>query len=159
MVPLPEPFVSFVVFAVGLIFGSFLNVCIHRLPRGESIVHPRSRCPSCQALIRWYRNLPVVSWLFLRGRCADCGAAISARYPLVEFASGLTLVGLWWAFGVGAAFPIAAAFSLAMLVLFFTDYDHQLLPESCVCYLHNESARLATTRARPESCRVPPDPA
>jgi leader peptidase (prepilin peptidase) / N-methyltransferase len=73
-------------FLFGLIFGSFLNVCISRLPRGESIVHPRSHCPQCGAFIRWYDNIPVLSWLILRGRCRDCNARISIRYPLVELA-------------------------------------------------------------------------
>lgn len=77
---------------VGLIFGSFLNVCISRLPQGESVVYPRSRCPQCGAAIRWYDNIPVLSWLLLRGRCRDCKEPISLRYPLVELA-----VGFWFA--------------------------------------------------------------
>jgi len=76
-------------FGLGLIFGSFLNVCISRLPKGESIIHPRSRCPQCGATIRWYDNLPVLSWLILRGRCRDCHASIPWRYPAVEIATGL----------------------------------------------------------------------
>ena len=73
-------------FLLGLIFGSFLNVCISRIPKGESIVHPRSRCPQCGATIRWYDNIPVLSWLILRGRCRDCNTRIPIRYPLVELA-------------------------------------------------------------------------
>ena len=79
-------------FVLGLIFGSFLNVCISRLPKGESIVHPRSRCPQCGATIRWYDNIPVLSWLFLRGRCRDCKQPIPWRYPLVEVAVGLVFL-------------------------------------------------------------------
>jgi len=79
-------------FVLGLLFGSFLNVCISRLPRGESIVHPRSHCPQCGATIRWYDNIPLLSWLLLRGRCRECKQAISWRYPLVELA-----IGLWFA--------------------------------------------------------------
>jgi leader peptidase (prepilin peptidase) / N-methyltransferase len=79
-------------FVLGLLFGSFLNVCISRLPQHESIVHPRSRCPKCRATIRWYDNIPLLSWLLLRGRCRDCKQAISWRYPLVELA-----MGLWFA--------------------------------------------------------------
>jgi leader peptidase (prepilin peptidase)/N-methyltransferase len=79
-------------FGVGLLFGSFLNVCIVRLPRDESVVRPRSRCMSCGHGVRWYDNLPVVSWLVLRGRCRDCGAGVSWQYPAVELA-----VGLWFA--------------------------------------------------------------
>jgi leader peptidase (prepilin peptidase)/N-methyltransferase len=83
-------------FVVGLIFGSFLNVCIARLPQHESIVKPRSRCPQCGAAIRWYDNIPVLSWVLLHGRCRDCGKSISIQYPLVELA-----VGLWFVKVVG----------------------------------------------------------
>jgi leader peptidase (prepilin peptidase)/N-methyltransferase len=76
-------------FLLGLLFGSFLNVCISRIPRHESIVHPRSRCPQCSAAIRWYDNIPVLSWLLLRGRCRDCKQRIPWRYPLVELATAL----------------------------------------------------------------------
>jgi leader peptidase (prepilin peptidase)/N-methyltransferase len=81
-------------FAVGLVLGSFANVVIARVPRGESIVHPASHCPSCTAPVRAYDNIPVVSWVVLRGRCRDCGWTIPARYPLVELASGCVAVGL-----------------------------------------------------------------
>lgn len=79
-------------FVLGLLFGSFLNVCISRLPRGESVVRPRSRCPECGAAIRWYDNLPLVSWMLLRARCRDCHAGVSWRYPAVELAMGCWLV-------------------------------------------------------------------
>jgi leader peptidase (prepilin peptidase)/N-methyltransferase len=127
---LAEPVASLFVLAVGLMLGSFLNVCIYRLPVGESVVSPRSRCPSCGELIVWYRNIPVLSWLLLRGRCAGCSAPIAWRYPFVEALSGLTVLLLWRAYGYQAAFPIAAAFVLALIVLFFTDLDHQLLPDA-----------------------------
>ncbi len=130
MMPPPvEPFASVVVLCVGLIVGSFLNVCIHRLPLGESVVSPPSRCPNCGAGVRPWQNIPVLSWLFLRARCAACAAPISWRYPLVELAAGLSSVLLWRAFGPSFAFGIAVAFTFMMLVLFFTDYDHQLLPD------------------------------
>jgi leader peptidase (prepilin peptidase)/N-methyltransferase len=80
-----------IAFVIGLLFGSFLNVCISRLPRKESIVRPRSRCPRCGAPIRWYDNIPFLSWLLLRGRCRDCKQSISWRYPLVELS-----VGIWF---------------------------------------------------------------
>ena len=91
-------------FGLGLLFGSFLNVCISRLPEHESIVHPRSRCPKCGRAIRWYDNVPVVSWLLLRTRCRDCGQRISWRYPAVELA-----VGLWFAFLVDRVFAVGNA--------------------------------------------------
>lgn len=117
-------------FALGAVVGSFLNVCIHRLPRGESVVRPRSRCPSCGASIRWHENVPIVSWLLLRGRCSACGGRISWRYPVVEALSGALVAGLFLGYGPGAAFPIAAFFALSLLVLFFTDLDHRLLPDA-----------------------------
>jgi leader peptidase (prepilin peptidase)/N-methyltransferase len=130
MPPVPEPLASLFVLLLGLILGSFLNVCIHRLPRGESIVSPGSRCPSCQTAIRWYQNLPVLSWLLLSGKCASCSVPISWRYPLVEALGGGTLLALWLYFGPGMAFVIAGLFALAMITLFFTDYDTQLLPDA-----------------------------
>jgi leader peptidase (prepilin peptidase)/N-methyltransferase len=81
-------------FAVGAAVGSFLNVVVYRLPAGKSLVHPGSRCPACGHPIRWYHNIPVLSWLMLRGRCYDCGTKISARYPLVELTVGLMFLGL-----------------------------------------------------------------
>jgi leader peptidase (prepilin peptidase)/N-methyltransferase len=126
----PEPLASIFVLAMGLVIGSFLNVCIYRLPLGDSIVHPRSRCPRCKQLIRWYQNIPVVSWLVLRGRCGECGTSISWRYPFVEALGGAAVLTLWRVLGPSAEFPIAVAFVLALVVLFFTDLDHQLLPDA-----------------------------
>ena len=124
-----EPFASAFVLAVGLVLGSFLNVCIYRLPLGESVVSPRSRCPRCGAAVRAWQNVPILSWLLLRARCATCGAPISWRYPAVEALTGLVLLALWRGFGPSFAFAVAAVFALMMIVLFFTDYDHQLLPD------------------------------
>lgn len=83
------------VFAIGLLFGSFLNVCISRLPEHKSIAKPRSCCPHCKTTIRWYDNIPLLSWILLRAKCRHCGASISWRYPLVEFAVGLWFVVCW----------------------------------------------------------------
>lgn len=124
-----EPFASILVLAVGLILGSFLNVCIHRLPLGESVVSPGSRCPKCGSAVRAWQNVPIVSWLLLRAQCANCRTPISWRYPAVEALTGLTALALWRGFGPSWAFAIAAIFSLMLIVLFFTDYDHQLLPD------------------------------
>lgn len=124
-----EPFATIVVFAVGLVLGSFLNVCIYRLPLGESVVSPGSRCPRCHAPVRAWQNVPVLSWLVLRARCASCGAPISWRYPAVEGITGLLGVALWRGFGPSWEFGVASLFALMMIVLFFTDYDHQLLPD------------------------------
>ena len=114
----------------GALFGSFLNVVIHRLPRGESIVFPPSRCPACGARIRPWDNVPVVSWVLLRGRCRDCRAPISPRYPLVEaLAAGLALlVAARW--GLTSTGVIYFAFCLAMLAILYIDLDHQIIPDA-----------------------------
>jgi leader peptidase (prepilin peptidase)/N-methyltransferase len=130
MAPIPEPAASIVIFVVGMTLGSFLNVCILRLPHGASVARPGSHCPVCKAPIRWYHNVPVVSWLILRGRCADCSTPISPRYALIETMSGAVLLSLWLLYGPTPAFAVAAVFALAMVVLFFTDLDHQLLPDA-----------------------------
>lgn len=114
---------------VGLVIGSFLNVCIGRLPAGESVVSPGSRCPSCRKPIAWYDNLPVLSYLILGGRCRNCGARISWRYPLVEMTTGALFVvqGLAW----GDDLPMLASrlvFTSMLIVLFGTDIETQRLP-------------------------------
>ena len=86
-------------FVFGCIVGSFLNVCIHRLPLGMSIVTPPSHCPHCKYSIPWYLNIPLVTWLALRGRCKNCGAPISPRYFMVELLTGVAFLGCWLAFG------------------------------------------------------------
>jgi leader peptidase (prepilin peptidase)/N-methyltransferase len=113
---------------VGLIIGSFLNVCIYRLPRHESVVWPASRCAKCQRELSWYENVPVLSWSLLRGRCRTCGQRISAMYPIVEAVTGVVFV-------LGALFygwtPLLAArllFACAMIVLFVIDLQHRILP-------------------------------
>jgi len=130
MPPFPEPVASIFALALGLILGSFMNVCVYRLPVGESVVRPRSRCPQCKTLIPWYQNIPVASWIVLRGRCGSCGTSISWRYPFVEALAGLTVLLFWQQYGATEAFAIGAAFTLALVVLFFTDFDHQLLPDA-----------------------------
>ena len=129
MIELPEPMTSTFIFALGLILGSFLNVCIYRLPKSESVVHPRSRCRGCGTTLSWHQNVPVVSWIVLRGKCATCGAGIAWRYPFVELLSGVALLGTWRMFGPTHASLIAGLFTLPMIVLFFTDWDEQLLPD------------------------------
>jgi leader peptidase (prepilin peptidase)/N-methyltransferase len=127
---IPEPFGSVYVTIVGLVVGSFLNVCIYRLPHGRSVVRPGSRCPSCGHEIRWYQNVPVLSWLLLRGRCSACRTRISIRYPLVEALTGLLTLALWLRYGLSPEFAVSAPFFWAMTVLFFTDLDTRLLPDA-----------------------------
>lgn len=117
-------------FLFGSIYGSFLNVVIHRLPREESIVHPRSHCPRCHKPIAWYDNLPMVSWLALGGRCRHCRKAISARYPLVEGATGLLAAGLQWHWTAVPAWAAAVALACgALLAVALIDWDTFLIPD------------------------------
>jgi len=115
---------------LGLVVGSFANVCVYRLPRRQSIVSPPSRCPSCGALIRARDNVPVLSWLLLRGRCRSCRAPISPRYPAVEAANGLLWLALAVLRGPRAQTFVAMALVTALLVLSLIDLDHQLLPDA-----------------------------
>jgi leader peptidase (prepilin peptidase)/N-methyltransferase len=115
---------------LGLVVGSFANVCIHRLPRRQSVVSPPSRCPSCGALIGARDNVPVLSWLLLRGRCRSCRAPISPRYPAVEAANGLLWLALAALRGPRAQTFVAMALVTALLVLSLIDLEHQLLPDA-----------------------------
>jgi leader peptidase (prepilin peptidase)/N-methyltransferase len=127
-----------VIVVLGLLWGSFANVCIYRWPAGRSVVAPGSHCFACQTPIRWYDNVPVVSWLWLRGRCRSCGAAFSPRYLVVEAATAALFVVAWWAaviapvlfepFGARLLhFVVYAAFCFAMVVISFIDIDHKLI--------------------------------
>ncbi|MGH0028680.1 MAG: prepilin peptidase [Myxococcota bacterium] len=114
---------------LGLVVGSFLNVVIHRLPRGESLAWPGSHCPHCDAPIHWYDNLPVVSYLVLRGRCRSCGVRISPRYPAVEAITGVVFVALAVRHGAGPMLPLWWAFGAALVATAFIDFDHQIIPD------------------------------
>jgi len=119
----------FYVFVFGAVVGSFLNVVIYRLPRQQSLVRPRSACPSCGATIRWFDNIPILSWLMLRGRCRRCSGRISVRYPLVEAAAGALAVLALWRWGPGLTGAEVVVFAWASLVLGLIDLDHQILPD------------------------------
>ena len=112
----------------GLVFGSFLNVCIARLPHGQSVVRPRSKCPRCGHPIRWYDNVPLLSYLILRGRCRDCRAPISPVYPVVEALTAVVLVLTFRQYGLGPEFIKYALFGLLLIVLIFTDLLARRLP-------------------------------
>ena len=116
-------------FVVGLTIGSFLNVCIHRLPKGESIVHPRSRCPHCGRMIAAYDNVPVLSYLWLRGRCRHCHSRISPFYPLIELLTGLTFLLVYHRWGISPPAVKAVLLASALIVLTFTDLRERLLPD------------------------------
>lgn len=120
----------FYAFAIGAIVGSFLNVVIHRFPRGQSIVFPPSRCTSCGHRIRPWHNVPIFGWLILLGRCRDCREPISARYPLVELANALFYLALYQRTELSFTFlPLAAIISMT-IVLIFIDLDFQILPDA-----------------------------
>lgn len=113
----------------GLVIGSFLNVCILRLPQEVSVTKPRSRCPECKKLIPWYDNVPILSYMILGARCRYCKVKISARYPLVEALNGLVSVLLYLKYGLTTEWFIYLAFSGALIVLAFIDLDHRILPD------------------------------
>jgi leader peptidase (prepilin peptidase)/N-methyltransferase len=116
-------------FAMGAAMGSFANVLIHRLPLGLSIVSPGSRCPSCGKGIRWFDNIPVLSYFILGGRCRGCRTIISPRYPLVEVLSGLLFAAVVMRFGIQPATAPLALFAWALVVITFIDLDHRIIPD------------------------------
>jgi len=119
-----------IVLLFGLIIGSFLNVCIVRLPRGRSIVNPPSHCPRCRAGIKFYDNIPVVSYLLLRGKCRSCGEPISLRYPFVELLNGLLYVWIIHEFWFGGEAILLMAFCSSLIVITFIDFDFQIIPDT-----------------------------
>ena len=118
--------------ALGLVVGSFLNVVICRLPHHESIVRPGSRCPGCGAAIKPYDNIPVFSWLVLRGRCRACGTRISVRYPMVEAITAGAFVLAYWRIGLDWPLMVAWAFIGALVAVAFIDFDHMIIPNRIV---------------------------
>ena len=114
---------------LGLLVGSFLNVCIHRWPTGESVASPRSRCPRCATPIRWFDNIPLASFAVLRGRCRDCRKRIPWRYPLVEFVNAAAYALIVGQFGIGPESAKLAILASLLLVLFCTDLSHLVLPD------------------------------
>ena len=116
----------------GLAVGSFLNVVAARLPLKRSIVHPGSACMSCGKQIAWYDNIPVLSYVLLRGRCRSCGARIPLRYPLVEVATAVLIAGCVWKFGLSADAAVAAFFCAALVAVSATDLEHRIVPNRIV---------------------------
>src|SRR4051794_639233 len=116
----------------GAVLGSFLNVVAWRLPRGESIVHPRSRCPRCETEIVWYDNVPVVSWLLLRGRCRHCGERIPVRYPAVELLTAATFAAIVAARGFDDALLLELPFAAVLIAVTAIDLEHRIVPNRIV---------------------------
>jgi len=123
-----DPIVAAAIFVFGLAFGSFLNVCVYRLPRDLSVVRPRSACPNCNQWIAFYDNVPVLSWLLLRGRCRHCKARISARYLVVELLAGALFLACYRHFGLTLAMLKYCVLGFLLLGLIFTDAETKLLP-------------------------------
>jgi leader peptidase (prepilin peptidase)/N-methyltransferase len=124
--PLALPLLAVV---LGLVVGSFLNVVIHRVPRGESIVFPGSHCPACGATIRPFDNVPVLSWLLLRGRCRDCRAPIALRYPAVELATAVIFGLVVHRYGASAHAALFLVFAAGLVAAALIDFDHQIIPD------------------------------
>jgi len=131
------------IFLCGLALGSFANVVIWRFPQGKSVVSPGSSCPHCDSLVRWFDNLPVISWFVLRARCRACQAPISARYPVVELLSALLWLAAAFFFGAGAQAIVVGMFFWTLLVLTFIDIDTMRLPDAIVGALGVFGAALA----------------
>jgi leader peptidase (prepilin peptidase) / N-methyltransferase len=128
----PFHFWSVVFFVFGSMVGSFLNVCIHRMPLGLSVVSPPSHCPHCKYSIPWFLNMPLITWLVLRGKCKNCAAPISVRYFLVELLTGLMFLGAWLAHGQGSGIVVVlmyAALLAGMIAATFIDFEHYIIPD------------------------------
>ena len=117
------------IFVFGLLVGSFLNVVIYRLPRADSVVRPGSRCPGCGTPLRPLQNIPVLSYVYQRGRCASCGVAISMRYPAVEILTGCVFAALAWRLGINFELLVWMGFAGALIAVSFIDIDHQIIPD------------------------------
>lgn len=124
------PHMEYVIGFFGLLVGSFLNVCVYRLPRNQSVIFPPSRCTRCKKTIAWWDNIPVVSYLMLGGRCRHCRNPISLRYPLVELTTAVLFLWVAFRFPFDWTLPFLLYYSAVMLVVTLTDYDLQLIPDS-----------------------------
>ncbi|PKN17110.1 MAG: prepilin peptidase [Deltaproteobacteria bacterium HGW-Deltaproteobacteria-6] len=122
-------FLYCLIFIFGAVIGSFLNVCIFRIPAEESIVRPLSRCPACHHPIRFYDNIPIISFILLRARCRDCGEKISWRYPMVELITGLLALLLFMKYGLTLIFLVYFIFTAVLIIISFIDLDHQIIPD------------------------------
>lgn len=118
------------IFIFGIIIGSFLNVVIYRVPKGESIAFPASKCQSCQTPLKWYHNVPIFSWLFLRGKCGFCSEKISVQYPLIELTTGLIAVSLFYKLGLVWYMPVIFAVFTLLLALVMIDFKYMAVPDS-----------------------------
>ncbi len=130
---MPELIMRIVFLALGAVVGSFLNVCVHRMPRNESLVKPGSHCPKCGRNIRWYDNIPMLSYVLLKRRCRDCGAAISGRYFIVELISSLLFLALYMEFGLSISLLVFLIFGSLLIIMSFIDFEHRIIPDILDC--------------------------
>ncbi len=126
----PSLLPSLVAGLFGALIGSFLNVCVHRIPRGTSVVWPASACPSCARNLSWFENIPVLSYVALGGRCRSCRTPISIRYPIIEALTAAMFGLAWWYYGPGVLLVSRLLFGCALIVLFAIDLEHHLLPNA-----------------------------
>jgi leader peptidase (prepilin peptidase)/N-methyltransferase len=124
-----SPLIEIAVLVFGLCIGSFLNVCIYRIPLNKSIVYPRSGCPHCGALIPWYDNIPLISYLLIKGRCRHCRGTVSFRYPFVELLSASIALLMLFKFGFTVSALVYYTFAAVLLVVTFIDIDHRIIPD------------------------------
>ena len=122
-------FMEIIITLQGAVVGSFLNVCIRRIPAGESLVFPASHCPKCNHSIRFYDNIPIISFLLLRGRCRNCRESISLQYPLVELLTAIMALLLFWKFGLTLKFLFSFLFACVLIIITFIDLEHQIIPD------------------------------
>jgi leader peptidase (prepilin peptidase)/N-methyltransferase len=126
----PELSIAIFIGVFGVLIGSFLNVVIYRIPKGESIVFPASKCQSCRTPLKWYHNIPIFSWLFLRGKCGFCSEKISPQYPIVELLTGIIAVSLFYKLGLVWQLPIIFTVFCLLLALVMIDFKYMEIPDN-----------------------------
>jgi len=126
---MPSASIAFIVFVFGSLIGSFLNVCIYRLPKGKSVIRPPSHCTKCNTPIQWYDNVPIISFVLLRGRCRACKTPISPRYLVVEVLTAVLAVALFYAFGLTPKFLAYSVLTAGLIVATFVDFEIQAIPD------------------------------
>ena len=122
-------FIAIIIFAIGLVIGSFSNVCIYRLPRNESIIFPGSHCPHCNQQIKWYDNIPLISYIILQGKCRYCDKKIPRQYPLVEFLNGALYLFLFYFYGLQLHTVVYMVFCSALIIITFIDLKEKIIPD------------------------------